>query len=308
MAYVISLLDGRARQWAAAGWEAEVNWVQHFALFKEEMLRVFDRSAHGAEASRLLSSLRQGRRSVTDFSIEFRTLATTSGWNEPALHARFLEGLNAEVHDEVYSREIPAGLDALIDLALRVEKRLDGRRRARRLEETLLSSTRVVPSPVSPAAPEPMQIVGLRITAQERQRRIQNRLCMYCAAAGHFVSSCPVRAKRSSIEGGLLTSVTSRNPPSKTCTRLSVHLSWSESSTSCSALLDSGAEGNFIDESWAVEQGIPLLSLRDSTPLYALDGSALPGVRQRTVPLTLTVSGNHNETISFLVFQSPFQP
>ncbi|MGL5564155.1 MAG: DUF4939 domain-containing protein [Plesiomonas sp.] len=76
VAYVISLLDGRARQWAAAGWEAEVNWVHHFALFKEEMLRVFDRSAHGAEASRLLSSLRQGRRSVLDFSIEFRTLTS----------------------------------------------------------------------------------------------------------------------------------------------------------------------------------------------------------------------------------------
>lgn len=53
---------------------------------------MFDRSAHGEEASRILSSLRQGRRTVVDYSIEFRTLSTTCGWNEPALVARFFRG------------------------------------------------------------------------------------------------------------------------------------------------------------------------------------------------------------------------
>ncbi len=48
----------------------------------------------GREASRLLTTLHQGRRSVADFAIEFRTLAITCEWNEPALVARFLEGLN----------------------------------------------------------------------------------------------------------------------------------------------------------------------------------------------------------------------
>ncbi|KAG1927362.1 retrotransposable element [Pimephales promelas] len=243
VAYVISLLAGRAREWAAANWEAERECVFSFALFKDEMIRVFDRSAHGEEASRLLSSLRQGRRSVSDFSIEFQTLATTCGWNQPALVARFLEGLSSELREEILIREVPARLDELIQLAIRVEKRFDLRRRARRMEPVLGSTPTagsVIPAP-SPD-PEPMQLGGLRISPKERERRLVNRLCMYCAAPDHFALSCP----------------------------------WSSSSVSCSAMIDSGAEGNFVDEEWARQQGIPLIYLKHSTPLLALDGSSLP--------------------------------
>ena len=191
VAFVLSLLHGRAREWGTANWETEAECISSFEHFKEEMIRVFDRSAYGEEASRRLSTLRQGRRSVPDFSIEFRTLATTCGWNQPALAARFLEGLSPEVRDEVLVREIPARLDDLIDLAIRVERRFDQRRRAHRLEDTLFSPPRVSPSH---SEPEPMQLGGLRISSKERQRRISNRLCMYCASASHFVSSCPVKA------------------------------------------------------------------------------------------------------------------
>ncbi|KAG1934069.1 retrotransposable element [Pimephales promelas] len=277
VAYVISLLAGRAREWAAANWEAERDCVFSFALFKDEMIRVFDRSAHGEEASRLLSSLRQGRRSVSDFSIEFQTLATTCGWNQPALVARFLEGLNSELREEILIREVPARLDELIQLAIRVEKRFDLRRRARRMESVLGATPTagsVIPSP-SPD-PEPMQLGGLRISTKERERRLVNRLCMYCAASDHFALSCPVKGQRSSVGGGLLASAISREIPSDSCTTLPVHLQWSSSSVSCSAMIDSGAEGNFVDEEWARQQGIPLTCLKHSTPLFALDGSSLP--------------------------------
>lgn len=71
VAYVISLLSGRPCEWEMANWEMETDCISSFVLFKEEMIRVFDQSAYGEEASRLLSTLRQGRRSVSDFSIEF---------------------------------------------------------------------------------------------------------------------------------------------------------------------------------------------------------------------------------------------
>lgn len=194
VAFVISLLTGRAREWGAANWEAEADCVFNFPRFKEEMIRVFDRSTHGEEASRALSTLRQGRRSAADFAIEFRTLATTAGWNEPALVSRYLEGLNSDVKEEIYIREVPTQLDSLIDLAIRIEKRFDLRRRARSHYSERVSPPAT--SPPSPAAPEPeaMQLGGLRISAKERERRVLNRLCMYCAASTHFVSSCPVKA------------------------------------------------------------------------------------------------------------------
>lgn len=108
--------------------------------------------------------------------------------------------------------------------------------------------------------------------------------------------------------GGVLASATSLVPSHKTNTSIPVHLHWQGSSVSTSAMIDSGAEGNFIDEAWAREQGIPLIELVEATPLFALDGSPLPKVCRETVPLSLTVSGNHRETTSFLIFSSSFSP
>lgn len=107
---VVSLLTGRAQEWGTAVWNANAGCLARYSLFKEEMLQVFDRSAHRAEASRLLSALRQGGRSAADYSIEFRTLATSCDWNEPALVARFLEGLNADIKDEVLACETAASI------------------------------------------------------------------------------------------------------------------------------------------------------------------------------------------------------
>ncbi|RXN14926.1 Pol poly [Labeo rohita] len=130
VAFVISLLSGRARDWGAAVWEMEAVFCEHFSLFKEEMIKVFDRSVFGQEASRLLSSLRQGKRSAADYAIEFRTLATTCEWNEPALAARFLEGLTEEVREEILSRDVPSSLDQMVELAIHLDKRFEGRRHA----------------------------------------------------------------------------------------------------------------------------------------------------------------------------------
>jgi hypothetical protein len=197
IAYVISLLTGRAREWGTAIWEARAECSNVYQNFKEEMIRVFDRSVFGKEASRVLASLCQGDRSITDYSIEFRTLAASSDWNEPALLARFLEGLHAEVKDEILSREVPSSVDSLIALAIRIERRVDLRHRARGRELALTVFPLSASQPSSPISSEtePMQLGGIRISTKERERRITNRLCLYCGSAGHFVMSCPVKAR-----------------------------------------------------------------------------------------------------------------
>ncbi|KAL1258016.1 hypothetical protein QQF64_011260 [Cirrhinus molitorella] len=73
--------------------ESQAHCCFEFRLFRQETLKVFDQSVFGKEASRLLVSLQQGRRSVADYSVKFRTLAATSGWNSEALSTHFLEGL-----------------------------------------------------------------------------------------------------------------------------------------------------------------------------------------------------------------------
>ncbi|KAI2657213.1 Retrotransposon-derived protein PEG10 [Labeo rohita] len=89
VAYVISLQPGRARDWGAAIWDSCSLCCEDFKLFKAEMIKVFDRSVFGKEASRQLAALRQGKRSIADYAIEFKILAATSDWNPAALAARF---------------------------------------------------------------------------------------------------------------------------------------------------------------------------------------------------------------------------
>ncbi len=177
IAFVLSLLTGRAREWGTSAWEARTSCCGRYELFKEEMIKIFDRSVFGREASRLLTTLHQGRRSVADFAIEFRTLATTCEWNEPALVARFLEGLNMDLKEEIYARGPPAQLDQLIELGIRLDRCFEQRRRIRgpvsRPLETLTPA--VVSSPLC-SDPEPMQRGGVHISAEERERRIRSRL------------------------------------------------------------------------------------------------------------------------------------
>ncbi|KAL0185307.1 hypothetical protein M9458_021004, partial [Cirrhinus mrigala] len=50
------------------------------------------------------------------------------------------------------------------------------------------------------------------------------------------------------------------------------------------ALIDSGAEGNFMDEDWALDHSIPLRVLDDPSTTYALDGHILSKISRATVP------------------------
>ncbi len=104
--------------------------------------------------------------SVADFTIEFRTLATTCEWNEPALVARFLEGLNIDLREEIYAREPPDQFDQLVELAIRLEKCFEQRRRVR---GSVSRQRTAFDSSVSRLEPEPMLLGGIRLSPTERQ-------------------------------------------------------------------------------------------------------------------------------------------
>ncbi len=132
MAFIITLLVGQAREWGTAMWDNEQDCCSSFDSFSEELRKVFDRSARGTEAARALALLRQRESSVSSYSIEFRTLAASCGWNDKALWDHFLHGLAEHIKDEIYSLELPLSLDGLIDLAIRVDNRISFRSRHRR--------------------------------------------------------------------------------------------------------------------------------------------------------------------------------
>ncbi len=199
VAFVLTLLTGKAALWGTAVWERQDRCCTSFQTLSDEMRRVFDRASTGREAARILAELKQGEKSVSDYSIEFRTLAVECQWNEEAQWDMFLHGLADRIQREIYALDLPTSLNGLIELALRVDARLS------RIERRMLSSrgtggaTSQRSSGGDAASPvydhEPMQVGRARLTREEKERRRSQGLCLYCGVLGHFAFNCPAKGQ-----------------------------------------------------------------------------------------------------------------
>ncbi|XP_038822213.1 uncharacterized protein LOC120022396 [Salvelinus namaycush] len=196
VAFVLTLLSGKAALWGTAVWANQDPCCTSFQTLSEEMRRVFDRAVAGREAARLLADLRQGDRSVSEYSIQFRTLAAECQWNEEAQWDMFLHGLEDRIQKEIYVLDLPRSLNGLVELALRVDARLSriGRRACpnRPYNDTEGWHASGGNTASSASAHEPMQLGRARLSREERERRRSQGLCLYCGRAGHFIHSCPV--------------------------------------------------------------------------------------------------------------------
>ena len=86
-------------------------------------------------------------------------------------------------------------------------------------------------------------------------------------------------------------------------------VSWDQTSRSLSILVDSGADDNLVDSSFAAQAKIPFQLLSHHKRVFALDDRLLAQVTHGTVPVNLMLSGNHREIISFYLFKpSPAYP
>lgn len=89
--------------------------------------------------------------------------------------------------------------------------------------------------------------------------------------------------------------------PSTATTLLPVTLSWGGGTKDTHALIDSGAEGNFLDSSFAFSFKLPVIALSQPIAVRALSGLSLPTITHSTTPIKLITSGNHVEHISFFL-------
>ena len=191
--FVITHLTGRARLWGTAEFERQTAACSSFHLFAEEMLKVFDLESSTDGTSQALMTIRQGRRSVADYSIDFRTLARRSAWNPEALVDVFVHSLADYIKDELVSHDQPSTLDEAIALAVRIDRRIQARRRERGRQ--IPRDRRFLTTPSSSASPdsEPMEISRVSLSPAERERRITSNLCLYCGGDGHRVATCPLK-------------------------------------------------------------------------------------------------------------------
>ncbi len=129
--FIMGLLSGNALAWATDVWEGQSAASSSYVHFVSEMRKVFDHPVRGKDAARHLLHIRQGTRSVVEFSVEFRTLAAHSGWNDYSLQGVFYNGLSEAIKDELAARDDTNSLDSLISLSIKIDNCLRERRRDR---------------------------------------------------------------------------------------------------------------------------------------------------------------------------------
>ncbi|KAI2655929.1 Transposon Tf2-6 polyprotein [Labeo rohita] len=235
----------------------------HTAFWTSGSLGDYSLGAKDSRGGLFLAELRQENRSVTDYSIKFRTLDAECRWNLEVEWDMFLHGLADYIKDEIYSLELPTSLDGLVDLAIRVDKRLQQRdqrvRRAPAANQLTHLPVTSSDADVSLSEPEPMQMGRSRLSLEEKRRRRNEGLCLYCGAAGHIAAQCPVKARAHQLQ-------------------------WSSTSYDCQALIDSGAEGNYLDSDLAYRLKLPVVALSQPIAVHALNGLSLPSITHTTGP------------------------
>ncbi len=90
-----------------------------------------------------------------------------------------------------------------------------------------------------------------------------------------------------------------------TRTQLPFRLSFQEGSHTGHALLDSGAEGNFLDSATALRWNISTIPLAKPITAWSLGGRPLTAITHVTPFVSLSLSGNHRELIELFIIDSP---
>ncbi len=97
VAFLISLLSGRALLWARAIWNSQSILFNSFDVFSAHFREVFGLSTGSLSIAVQLIRLRQGTSSVSMYTLQFRTLAASCGWNETALLTAYRQGLDPQI-------------------------------------------------------------------------------------------------------------------------------------------------------------------------------------------------------------------
>jgi hypothetical protein len=207
--YAASFLRGSAFTWIQPYLENQsispIPQLEDFEVFFDILQSMFGDPDRIATAERKIRGLKQ-RTSTAEYAASFRQLQTYTAWNDAALCFQFYEGLRDTVKDELAKSPRPTTLETLIELSIRIDQRLH-ERQMERGTDTFRQARKELPgkgfhapgpAPYSPNSHvKPMELDATRswkpLLPSQREFRMKNKLCLYCADSNHQIANCPVK-------------------------------------------------------------------------------------------------------------------
>ncbi|KAK3507826.1 hypothetical protein QTP70_001071 [Hemibagrus guttatus] len=294
-AFLLSLLMGKALDWALAVWDADPLIRASYSHFEEGIREVFEHPAGGKDISVQLMEIRHGSESTADYAIRFRTLAAQSEWNDAALWAVFCAGLNPTLQTELTCHVEATSLTQFVATAVR----LDNLWCQRRTGASAHPRVRLDCPGWGERDPEPMQLGRSRLAEEEHRPREPLRRCYNCGSTGHLSPGCPERASDTQVgDCSLLL-----------CLTIPVSLLFSDLCVHVPALIDSGAAVNLIGGALVEELSISTSPCVPSLRITAIDSQLIGEgyLKCQTELLGFQVGLFHHERLTFYV-TSPANP
>lgn len=213
--FIISHLRGEAKSWLRNLWRDKDPALQNAAAFIKVMDACFLSEIDVDIARREIHGLRQGKATVRQYHSRFFGLVNVLAWEKesPAVRDLFWEGLSGAVKDEIARGGRPQTTKEVVERALSIGVRLEGRPWGR--EEGHLGRTPAKGLPPFPkeaararsmpplgGGEEPMEIGGAKAHstvgaltpgAVKMKPPRGTRKCYICDSAQHMAKECPQR-------------------------------------------------------------------------------------------------------------------
>jgi hypothetical protein len=129
-----------------------------------------------------LRRIRQ-RQSVTEYHGEFLQWALLCGYNEEALTDAFYQGLKEPIKDMMVNIARPTTIAGMLETALTFEGRILNRARERRDEPAKMRFGKAA------------EIKAMKLSPDERTKRMKEGRCFICNQTGHMARACPKKGE-----------------------------------------------------------------------------------------------------------------
>ena len=299
--FVGTLLSHEALAWFRDVVERKPALLLNYQSFMEDFRAFFDDPNAKQHAAAAIGRLKQGKGSVLVYATKFRRLAHETGFNNDALVDIFRRGLSEEIKDRLsQTLDEPGDLEGFIALCIRIDQRIFDRKLEKSSSLTPRQFVPRVHYQQQRADPVPMDLDSAqmhgakKLTAEERKRRMDGNLCLYCGERNHRLNTCPARLAKMKKANISVLQISAMDQSMSIF--VPARMTLDDLDFEGRALVDSGATGNFISMDLVEKWCLPTEEIPTPIQVRLADGSEII-LEETLTRLTLSVAGDTDTSV-----------